>query len=47
MMEAMLILSTIARHYDVERAMEFPVKPIASVSLRPEGGVWVRARRRA
>lgn len=46
MMEAMLMLATIVRRFDIERLMDRPVKPIASVTLRPEGGIWVKLRKR-
>jgi cytochrome P450 len=46
MMEAMLLVATIARHFDVERMMERPVTPSPSITLRPGGGVWVRLHKR-
>ncbi len=47
MMEAMLLLATIVRKWDLERIMERPVKPLPSITLRPIGGIWVRLRRRS
>lgn len=46
MMEAMLLLGTIVRRFDVERIMEKPVKPFPSITLRPVGGVWVKLHQR-
>lgn len=46
MMEAMLLVATIARHFDVERMIERPVTPSPSITLRPGGGVWVRLHKR-
>lgn len=46
MMEAMLLVATIARHFNVERMMERPVTPMPSITLRPGGGVWVRLHKR-
>lgn len=42
MMEAMLILSTIVQAFQLEWLPEHPVKPFPSITLRPQGGVWVR-----
>lgn len=46
MMEAMLILATVAPRYQLERLSGRPVEPFTSITLRPEGGVRVRLRRR-
>lgn len=46
MMEAMLILATVVRRFDVERLVERPVKPFPSITLRPVGGVWVKLHER-
>ncbi|SFZ86566.1 Cytochrome P450 [Devosia enhydra] len=42
MMEAMLLLATIVRRFDVERLTDRPVKLLPSITLRPQGGIWVR-----
>lgn len=47
MMEVMLMLGTIVRKFDIERLMDRPVTPVASVTLRPTGGIWVKLRERA
>ena len=41
-MEAMLLLASIVRRFDIERMVERPATPIPSITLRPKGGVWVR-----
>lgn len=46
MMEAVLILATIARRYLFERVSDAPVIPFPSITLRPEGGVWMKLSRR-
>lgn len=46
MMEAMLLLATIVRKFDVERLMDRPVKLLPSITLRPQGGIWVKLHRR-
>jgi cytochrome P450 len=46
MMEAMLLLATIVRRFDVERLIERKVKPLPSITLRPQGGIWVKLHRR-
>lgn len=46
MMEAMLLLGTIVRRFDIERMVERPAKPFPSITLRPTGGVWVRLHKR-
>ena len=42
MMEAMLILATIVQRFRLEWLCDRPVVPFASITLRPQGGVWVR-----
>jgi cytochrome P450 len=42
MMEAVLILATVARQFRLERQSGRPVQPKPSITLRPSGGVWVR-----
>lgn len=46
MMEAMLMLATIARRFDVERLTDRPVSFLPSITLRPVGGIWVRLHER-
>ncbi|GHA15940.1 cytochrome P450 [Devosia pacifica] len=46
MMEAMLLLATIVQRFDVERLTDRPVKFLPSITLRPQGGIWVRLNRR-
>ena len=41
MMEAVLILATIAQHFVLEAQHERP-EPFPSITLRPKGGVWLR-----
>ena len=41
-MEAVLILATVARRYRLERTSEAEIVPFPSITLRPEGGVWMR-----
>lgn len=47
MMEAVLILATIVQRFRLEWQRERPVVPFASITLRPNGGVWVRLVARA
>jgi cytochrome P450 len=42
LMEAMLLLGTIVRRFDIERLTEKPLTLMPSVTLRPSSGVWVR-----
>jgi cytochrome P450 len=42
MMEAVLILATVARQFRLEWQAGRPVQPKPSITLRPGGGVWVR-----
>jgi cytochrome P450 len=46
MMEAMLILATVVPRFRLERVREREVKPFTSITLRPDGGVWARLKRR-
>ncbi len=46
MMEAVLILATIARRFRLERTSDAEVVPFPSITLRPEGGVWMKLSRR-
>jgi cytochrome P450 len=41
MMEAVLILATVAQRYQLIRQSKDPVVPLPSITLRPKGGVWV------
>jgi cytochrome P450 len=42
MMEAVLILATVAQRLRLEWQREHPVQVMPSITLRPKGGVWVR-----
>ena len=42
MMEAVLILATVAQRFRLQWQGERPVVPLPSITLRPEGGVWVK-----
>jgi cytochrome P450 len=42
MMEAVLILATVAQQFRLECHPDRPVQPKPSITLRPGGGVWVR-----
>lgn len=46
MMEAVLLLATIARRFRLERVHEQPVVPFPTITLRPRGGVWARVQSR-
>jgi len=46
MMEATLVLATIARRWTLARPDESPVTPFPSITLRPEGGMRMRVARR-
>ncbi len=46
MMSATMMLSTIIKSWQVTRLADRPVVPYPSITLRPEGGVWVRLKRR-
>ncbi|HEY3170450.1 MAG TPA: cytochrome P450 [Thermoanaerobaculia bacterium] len=41
-MEAVLVLATVARRYRLERISDAEVVPFPSITLRPEGGVWMK-----
>jgi cytochrome P450 len=41
MMEAVLILATIAQRFELRAQDERP-EPFASITLRPKGGVWLK-----
>ena len=42
MMEAVLILATVAQRFRLEWQSDRPVVPLPSITLRPKGGVWVK-----
>ena len=42
MMEAVLILATIAQRFRLEWQKDQPMVPLPSITLRPKGGVWVK-----
>lgn len=42
MMEAVLVLATVAQRFRLEWQPDRPVVPLPSITLRPKGGVWVR-----
>ena len=46
MMEAVLILATMAQRFSMEWQSDRPVTPFPSITLRPKGGVWVRLEER-
>jgi cytochrome P450 len=46
MMEAVLILATIAQRFGLEAQDEQP-EPLASITLRPKGGVWLKPQLRS
>ena len=46
MMEAVLILATVARRFRLEWQGDAPIAPFPSITLRPQGGVPVRVSRR-
>jgi cytochrome P450 len=41
LMEAMLLLATIARRFRLALAEDVPVRPLPTMTLRPDGGVKV------
>ena len=47
MIEAVLILATIAQRFSFTWQSDRPVTPFPSITLRPKGGVWVRLNERA
>src|SRR5262245_48514123 len=46
MMEAVLILATVAQRFRLKWQSDHPVEPLPSITLRPKGGVWVKPVRR-
>jgi len=46
MMEAMMLMATILKRFDVER-LDRPLTMQPSITLRPVGGIWVRLHERA
>lgn len=46
MMEAVLLLATIAQRFRLERVSDEPVKPHTTITLRPHGGVTLRVAQR-
>ena len=42
MMEAVLLLATVVRRFQLQGPPERPVVPYPSITLRPKGGVWVK-----
>jgi cytochrome P450 len=46
MMEAVLLLATIARTFRIAPTSASPVEPFPTITLRPRGGVWARVQRR-
>jgi cytochrome P450 len=42
MMEAVLILATVAQRFQMALASDQPVVPQPSITLRPQGGVWIK-----
>jgi cytochrome P450 len=46
MMEAILVLTTMAQRFSMEWQKDRTVKPFPSITLRPNGGVWLRIRKR-
>lgn len=42
MMEAVLILATVAQRFRLQWQGERPIVPLPSITLRPQGGVWVK-----
>ncbi len=46
MIEAILLLATIAQAYEVEWQSDHKITPSPSITLRPDGGVWVKLKKR-
>jgi cytochrome P450 len=42
MMEAVLILATVAQRFKLEWQSDRSVVPLPSITLRPKGGIWVK-----
>ena len=47
MMEAVLILATVAQNFRLQWHGTRPVEPLPSITLRPKGGVWLKLAARA
>jgi cytochrome P450 len=47
MMEAILLLATVAQHFRMEPVSAAPVVPFPTITLRPRGGVTLRVRARS
>lgn len=47
MMEAVLLLATIARKFQLAPVPGRAVEPLPTITLRPKGGVWVELRKRS
>ena len=46
MMEAVLLLATIAQRFQLCPVRARAVEPLPGITLRPKGGVWVQLRKR-
>jgi cytochrome P450 len=46
MMEAVLLLATMARSFQPRAVSGHPVEPVPSITLRPKGGVWMELKAR-
>lgn len=46
-MEASLVLATVAQRFSLTWQASRPVVPLPSITLRPDGGVWVKLAARA
>jgi len=46
LMEAVLVLATIAQKFQVAAVPSHPIEPLPTITLRPKHGVWVELRRR-
>ena len=47
MMEAVLLLATIARKFQPSLVPGRPIEPVPSITLRPKDGIWVELRQRS
>jgi len=47
MMEAVLILATVAQRFRLQWQADHPIVPLPSITLRPQGGVWVKTEPRS
>jgi hypothetical protein len=45
MIEAVLVLTTMAQCFSMEWQPDRKVTPFPSITLRPNGGVWLKIRR--